>query len=316
MRYPGLIGILSILVAIAACSHTEPLRPGDYGTDVPFRPGPPIRLTANRGTDEEISFTPDGRNLVYTVNARCLALLGAHQGRDSTLLCPPPIPNELGYYSHGAISANNRLAVVLARIREVGSLNDIVVTSLADLRGTTDVVPVPFATTVDGKFHLTITRLTWLRGDTLAILADSAIYLTDPAIPVVPRVFVPLSLPGQVYVMQPSADGSILYVRIVGDSRVLAWDMATRALLPLHDFVDTSAALVAVGTRHLAVAIPGGLVRINLANSRTDTVPTFNLVITELAMTPDGSDIIATATDTTGLPPPGGRITDLYRLNP
>jgi hypothetical protein len=162
---------------------------------------------------------------------------------------------------------------------------------------------------VDGILHLDITRLAWLRGDTLAILADGAVYLTDPASTVRPRVFVRLSLPGLVYEMQQDPYGSVLYLRVIGDSRVLAWHLTAGGITTLYDFANP-AGQVAVGTRHLAAVISGAVLRINLQNHSTDTIPTFNLSILELAMSPDGSDIIASAVAM------NGQASDLYRLNP
>ena len=311
MRRPGLIVTLFFAVLFVVACHTEPFPPINAGTDQPFDPGPPVRLTANTGTDEEISFSPDGRDLLYTMSQVCVAFLPAHKARDSQVLCPPPMQSS-GGYSHPALSGTHRLAFQLSQ----GNYKTVMVAPLADLRDTTEVVPVPFVTTVDGILHLTITRLAWLRGDTLAILADSAVYLTDPA-GSRPRVLVRLPLPGAVYAMQPGPGGSVLYLRLAGDTRVLAWDKATGGLTTFHDFgaADRSGQ-VAVGASYLAAAIPGAMLRINLVNGRTDTVPTFNLVIAELALTPDGSDIIASAVDTSGLPPPQPRTTDLFRLNP
>jgi hypothetical protein len=317
-RRPGLVLGLSVLVGAAAC-HTEPFPPLSTGTDQPFDPGPPVRLTANQGNDEEISFTPDGGELVYSLDQACVAFLPAHQARDSVWICAPQVQGVSDYYGHPAVSASRRLAFLLTRQRDQEPspfYKAVMVGLLADLRDTSEVIPVPFVTTVDGILHLTITRLAWLRGDTLAILADSAVYLTDPASTVRPRVFLRLPLPGAVYAMQPGPGGSILYLRLAGDTRVLAWDMATAGLSTFHDFGADSAGQVAVGDRYLAAAIPGAVVRINLVNGRTDTILTFNLVIAELAMRRDGSDIIATAVDTSGLPPPQPRTTDLFRLNP
>ena len=299
--------LLTALLVTLACSHSEPFPPLDFGTDQPFDPGPPPRLTANLGDDGAISFTPDGANLVYSLNKQCIAFLPAHQARASRWLCAPPIEFETNSYSHPAISARGRLAFVLGPLLN----RTMVVAPLSDIRDTSEIVPVPFVTTADGIVHTDVTRLAWLRGDTLAILADSIVYLTDPASTARPRVFVPLPLPASAYSIQAGQGGSVLYLRVTGDARVLVWDLSTGGLSTLYDFGADSAGQVAVGTRHLAAVTPGAVVRINLQDNSTINMPTYNLVIAELAMTPDGSDIIVSAMTSPGLP-----TTDLFRLKP
>ena len=41
------------LFLLLGCGHSEPFTNPDTGTDQPFDPGPPVRLTANRGGDFE-----------------------------------------------------------------------------------------------------------------------------------------------------------------------------------------------------------------------------------------------------------------------
>jgi hypothetical protein len=303
--------LLLLLVSPAACSHSEPFPPGDYGTDRPYDPGPPARLTANTGSDGEISFTPDGKFLVYGLSRRCIGFLPAHQARDSEWLCPDTAQHLADHYSYGTLSPTGQLAFVLSQQR----YKTVVVAPLADIRDTSDVIPVPFLTTVDGIWHDEITRLSWLRGDTLAILADGVVYLTDVASRARPRVFLPLALPDSAYSMEPDPAGGILYLRVAGDPRVLAWDLTTGGLSTFYDLGTIGDGLASVGTRHLAVVTPGALLRINRENGRTDTIPSFNLVIGEVAMLPDGSDIIVSAVDTTPGSPAMGT-TDLYRLVP
>lgn len=309
MCFPGRRLLLLTLVS-TACAHSEPFPPGDFGTDRPFDPGPPARITANTGSDGEISFTPDGKSLVYGLSRICIGFLPAHEARDSAWLCPDTAQHLADHYSYATLSPTGQLAFVLSQQR----YKTIVVAPLADVRDTSDVIPVPFVTTVDGIMHMEITRLSWLRGDTLAILTDGQVYLTDVASRVRPRVFFPLPLPDSAYSMEPDPDGGVLYLRVTGDPRVLAWNLTTGGLSTFYDLGTIGDGLASVGTRHLAVVTPGALLRINLEDGRTDTIPTFNLVIGELAMLPDGSDIIVSAVDTT--PPAPVVSTDLYRLSP
>ena len=152
---PALVLTLLFAALCAAACHSEPFRPLNIATNHPFDPGPPVRLTVNNGTDEEISFTPDGRALLYTVSGACVALLPVHKARDSQVLCAQEILRKFALFSHPTLSETHRLAFLLSQ----GNYRTVMVAPLADLRDTTAVFPVPFVTTVDGVFHLTVTRL-------------------------------------------------------------------------------------------------------------------------------------------------------------
>jgi hypothetical protein len=302
-----------VLLGLLACGHTDPFEQQETGTDVPFEPGPPARLTANLGPDAEISFLPDGSELLYTLNDRCLGFLPAHMARARDWRCGPLQEGVLNGYRFATVSPDNRIALQLRRQREFESgpfYQAIITARLDDLADTNEVTPVPFVSAVDGRLHRELQQLAWLRGDTIAILTDSMVYLTDPADTVFPRRFVPLPLPGKVASIQSGREGSVLYLRMYFDNRVQVWDLGTGSLSVIHDFRSTPISAVAVGRRHLVAAIPGAVLRVHLSQLRVDTIAAAGLNITELAIAPDGSDIIASAL---GNASPS---TDLYRLDP
>src|ERR1700674_2491304 len=57
---------LALLAAIAGCSHTDPFTSPPYGTDQPFDPTPPVRLTFNPLADRGAAWLPDGSGLLYS----------------------------------------------------------------------------------------------------------------------------------------------------------------------------------------------------------------------------------------------------------
>ena len=294
-----------------AC-HSEPFEQPAFGTDRPFQPGPPPRLTANTGEDDQISFTPDGKYLMYSLNRTCIAFLPTGQARDSVWICPQPSDTVSDRYSLPILSPTRRLAFQLARFVSFASgpfYQAVMVAPLADERDTAEVMPVPFVSAVDGMMHDTVTQLAWLRGDTLAVLTDNVVYLTDPASAAFPREFVRLALPGPVASIQPDPTGSSLYVKVLGDARVLRWNKSSGAISTLYDFGADSIASIAVGSRYLAVVTPTHVIRIDLGTSQVRAVPSFGISLNELAMSPDGSDIIGSGMDSSGPP-----TSDLFRL--
>ncbi|MEO8201614.1 MAG: hypothetical protein ABI679_13885, partial [Gemmatimonadota bacterium] len=307
----SILPVLAVLSVLApACSHSDAFPPGDFGTDQPYIPGPPARLTANAGADGDIGFSPDGRYLISTVSHRCIAFLPSHQARDSRWLCAFQDSVESDGYSRPTLAMSGQLAFILTRQRPFESgpfFKSVLVAPLADLRDTIDVVPVPFRTG-DGILHTEVTRMAWLRMGILAILADGVVYLTNPLSSTRPRVFTALTLPARVATIQSGRSESVLYLGLAGDSRVLAWDANTGEFSTIYDAGAVGSGLVSVGSTYLAIVMPSGLLRVNLATGASETFPTYNLAISELAMSPDGSDIIVSAFAA------GSSETDLYRL--
>lgn len=304
---------LPALGCLFACSHTQPFTPADTGTDQPWDPGPPARLTVYAGQDGQMSFTPDGRFLLYTLrwapDFGCLALLPVHRARDISWICPvPPDSYTADGYSQPALSSGGRLAFVFARqiaYQSGLSYHALLVAPLVDLRDTAEVTYIPFMTP-DGARHVGIDRAAWLNEDTLAIQADSVLYLAD--LTVRPRRFSRITLPGVVHSIEAVPGGGRLYLTLEGDSRVLVWD-PEGGLTTLFDFGAAVPAIVQVGDREIAALTDSGLAVVDLSDGRVTPVPTYGLQISELALAPDGSDLIAAAVDSTV-----SQFTNLYRL--
>ena len=56
------------LLLLLGCGDSEPFTNPDTGTDKPFDPGPPVRITANRGGDFEPAWLADGSGTLYSVS--------------------------------------------------------------------------------------------------------------------------------------------------------------------------------------------------------------------------------------------------------
>jgi hypothetical protein len=214
------------------------------------------------------------------------------------------------------LAPSGNMALLLTRYQEfsVGPFyNAILLARADDLRDSVEVTPVPFVSLVDGVFHQDIQQVRLLRGDTLAVLADDIVYLTDPRNRAQPRDWIRLPLPGAVAGIQAGGGGSLLYVRLRGDPQIRAYDLRSGGLSVVHDFGVTPFGAVAVNSRYLAAAIPGAVLRIARQGGRTDTIPAPGIAINELAMSPDGSDIVASGL---AIGQPGQFSTDLYRVSP
>ena len=89
--------VFAALLGAWGCGHTEPFSSPPYGSDAPFDPTPPQRLTYNEAADRGPSWLPDGEGLLYSAqltnrvdNDLCAALLPPTGGRQTGLWCDVP----------------------------------------------------------------------------------------------------------------------------------------------------------------------------------------------------------------------------------
>jgi hypothetical protein len=88
--------MLSLACLSAACSHSEPFS-NPQGSDTPFDPGPPARLTLNPAHDGNPAWLADGSGILYSSQQLdradsdvCLAELPPTGGRQRRLICDIP----------------------------------------------------------------------------------------------------------------------------------------------------------------------------------------------------------------------------------
>jgi hypothetical protein len=108
------------------CGHTEPFSSPPTGSDAPFDPSPPVRLTFNLGVDRRPWWLPDGSALLYSTQELgrgdkdvCLGLLPATGGTRQRLWCTGPSEGrDLDAIESAAISPGGLLAFVSATGRD------------------------------------------------------------------------------------------------------------------------------------------------------------------------------------------------------
>ena len=173
----------------AACGHGEPFGVPSQGTDQPFAPGSPTRLTLNTLSDSEPSWLPDGSALLYTATrldspdtAGCLELLPPTGGQATRSICPglAAAADSTRALQGAAVSPGGRL-VYLRSARRTPNLGwrtrELVLTSLEP--GTTDRVlaTLPIGGSIPG--HNGLSQVRWLDDDRFVYRAD-IYYLVFP----------------------------------------------------------------------------------------------------------------------------------------
>src|SRR3954454_24519948 len=148
--------VLLAIVTLAGCGHTEPFTPGDFNTEVPFNPTPPIQLTLNRGPDRNAAWLPDGSALLYSTQLEgtrdhdvCLAVLPSTGGRQRSLTCnvTPAADQRTESLESAAAAAGGRLAFVAASGAIgalVPSIQELSVATLADPASRTPLLAIPY----------------------------------------------------------------------------------------------------------------------------------------------------------------------------
>lgn len=182
---PRAFGVLLVL-AVASCNHEGPFDQQEYATERPFISGPPRILTANRGVDAQPAVLPDHSAYIYSFSSWyepgdiCLGLFPVGQARVSREFCPASDTLSHDQFFLPAVAAAGRVVFLLTRSHPFGVgpyFSGVVVAPLADIRVTSEIIPVPLRTP-DGVLHDSIDRLTrlgWIRGDTLAVLLSNRI---------------------------------------------------------------------------------------------------------------------------------------------
>ena len=274
------------LLLLLGCGHSDPFTNPDTGTDQPFDPGPPVRLTANPGADLEPAWIADGSGFLYSVadpgrqdRDICLGLIPAGGGRQSELWCDVPV----GLGSDAALSAGLAPDGRLAYLATTSGLTSAVPEAIG-IR----VSPSPDPTAGAEVLHLPYSRGAelvnwaarprWVENDRLAYLGETMLvrqqcvnFVCSPPDTTFASVGVELlslgsrtttALPGTVHAsgLATLADGAVVLYTLPGDSRVFRRNLASGAVSVAHDFGPAGPArdLDAAGTRFVAVV--GGLV--------------------------------------------------------
>jgi hypothetical protein len=126
------LGLLCLVTSAPACSHSEPFD-NSQGTEVPFDPGPPARLTVNPAHDGSPSWLADGSGILYSgqqldrVDADvCLAELPPTGGQQRRLICDIPGDRDSRDAAQSsAASADGRVALLSAGNGNLGGTSPV-----------------------------------------------------------------------------------------------------------------------------------------------------------------------------------------------
>jgi len=278
---------LTLLAAVAGCGHTDPFTSPPYGSESPFDPAPPIRLTFNSQADRNSVWVPDESGILYSTqpttrsdNDVCLALLPPTGGSQRELICDLEAG---GQDSTDAVefpvpSVDGRLAFIKA-IGPIGATNSlregIAVAPALDPRQASTVQPVPY--TIPGEpTHTHVDGLHWLGAGRLVFIGGNAAVQTlcfgCPTDTVVANLKIvtldaqsgaaPAAVPGTELAsgVSPGGTEDEIYYTIAGDSRVFRRTLSTGDVTVAFDFGAAGVArdVQVAGSR--LVAVVGGRV--------------------------------------------------------
>ncbi|HWB42912.1 MAG TPA: hypothetical protein VG500_16735 [Gemmatimonadales bacterium] len=173
---------LCLVAAAVACSHSEPFS-NPQGTDQPFDPSPPVRLTFNQSYDGEPAWLADGSGILYSSQQLeredadvCLAELPPTGGSRRRLVCDIPGDRSSTDASRSAAAAlDGTLALVSAGNGNLGGTSPvftgIALTSLLDARDPQLVRGFPF-TPAGGTPHDYAGYLRWVSPEVLVYVGQ------------------------------------------------------------------------------------------------------------------------------------------------
>lgn len=273
-----------------ACGHTEPFSPPPYGTNQPFDPTPPVRLTLNTAADRGASWLPDGTGILYSTQQLgradgdvCLAELPPGGGSQRRLVCDPSQADAglTNAFESPVAAPDGQLAFVAAR-STVGGANPsslaITVAPGLDAANAAIVQRVPY--TLPGEpTHSGVTQLRWQDETHLVYVAELStirqvcgacaldtidtglkVALLDLATAGTP----PVALAGTDFAsgVSPGSSSDELYFTVNGDTRVFRRVLSSGEQSVAHDFGAAGVARdVHVGGGRLT-AIVGGRVHV------------------------------------------------------
>jgi hypothetical protein len=255
--------IVALLVALG-CGHSEPFGPERFGTDQPFNPSPPVRLTLNRGPDRRAAWLPDGSAILYSTQVLetqdddvCLAFLPPGGGRQRGLTCElAPTGEQLTEAIESAAPASDgRLAFSVATSgisALVPQIQGLALGTVADPTQYQTLVGLP-TTGSSGRMIGGVSQIHWLGGNQLLYLAELVAVqrpcngceydtvrsgLEANLLPVDQAGAAPQFIPGTDFAsgVSPGSSADEVYYTLAGDSRVYRRLLSTGEVTVAFDF--------------------------------------------------------------------------------
>lgn len=281
------LGPLCLVALTVACSHSEPFT-NPQGSDTPFDPGPPARLTLNPAHDGQPSWLPDGSGILYSAQQAeradddvCLAELPPTGGRQRRLLCDIPGDRESTDAAQAAVaSASGPVALLSAGNGSLGGTSPvflhIALIPTLDALDPEMVRALPF-TPAGGTSQDYAGYLRWLSADALVYVGQSFRVKRDCPPCALDTVLLSTEIttlalgtgspagtavPGTTLAtgVTPVQDGAAILYTLAGDSRIYRRVLATGDVGVVHDFGPAGVARDVHAAGNRVVAIVGGRV--------------------------------------------------------
>lgn len=312
---------VALVAVVAACSHTEPFRPGAGGANEPLIPGSPSQLTLNPGEDLAPVWLPDGSAFVYTAERRdradrdrCFAMMPAQGGTITQYACRTIAADDsVNVFDEAAIRGDSIVYVRASTERFLQGLGpdrqELVIAPLSDLNAARRIQTLgfttPWGTTYDAVSHVTRldatriafigARVTYPRGcsscapDTVLTGLEVVIADISSAAPVYTRMTDGDSATS----LAAAANGDTIYFSRPGDSHVFRRTLSTAQTDTLFDLTVGPVNDLAVSSGRVTAIVGGSLFLVDgpTIMQLGDT----SWVFARPALSPNGTRLIVSA---------------------
>jgi hypothetical protein len=254
---------MGLLLLALGCGHTGPFTNPTQGSDQPFDPTPPARLTLNAAGDRGAAWLPDGSGILYSAAQAsrpdadvCLALLPPSGGSQRFLHCDVPGgPDLRDAIESAAPSSEGQLAFLATSSTLNGEIpfsQAILLAPSLNPSAGVQIRTFPY-NTPDGQVHRTASQIRWLGPGTLVYLGETmdarrACRLC-PLDTIVTGLAVvtldasnsgstPTIVPGTQLAsgVCPGENPDLIYFTLGGDTRVFQRSLSTGSTQLIHDF--------------------------------------------------------------------------------
>ncbi len=273
-----------VTAALFGCDHSAPFS-NPQGTDVPFDPGPPARLTLNPSHDGDPAWLADGSGILYSSRQIfrpdtdvCLAELPPTGGSQRRLVCDVPGNRETtDALQSAAAGPDNRLAFLSAGNGSLGGSSPVFIDialarSPLDAGNPQTVRRMPF-TPSGGTPQDYAGYLRWLTSDRLVYVGqtfttrpicpdsgcplDTIVVGTEVTVLDLGQPAAATAVPGttQATGLATTDDGASILYTLANDTRIYRRALAGGEVTVVHDFGPAGVArdVHAAGTRIAAV---------------------------------------------------------------
>ena len=280
------LGLLCLVALAPACSHSEPFA-SPPGSEEPFDPSPPVRLTLNPAHDRYASWLADGSGILYSSQQLergdgdvCLAELPSTGGRQRRLVCDIPGDRKSTDAAlSSAPSADGRVALLSAGNGDIGGTSPVflelaLIPTLDGVDGQR-VRALPF-TPEGGSAQDYAGHLRWLTGEALVYLGQrfvaqrpcpescplDTLHVSTEITTLTVASGAARALPGTELAtgVTPFLEGTAILYTLPNDSRIYRRVLASGEVSVVHDFGPSGVARDVHAAGNRVTAIVGGRV--------------------------------------------------------